>query len=410
VKVGTEEYAELAVSQRTPWRQHVLLYAVFFLMAAEVLLASPLLPQIARSLGATIAAAAMNVTAYAVVYALAGPLLGIVADRWPRKRSVIVGSIVFALGNFGCAMALGLSGLIVARGVTGLGAALALPAIWACLAERTATHQRGRAISLGISAFALGQVLGVPLGAALAAVGGWRTAFFAVGTLLLIATVILARRLESTPAAAAPRGLTALVRPWSSRDIRFGLLATFFQQAVRLGAYTYVGAIFAARFGMDVTALGLVGLVAGVGGMVGSLAAGPILDGLARRGVPVTWVSAVSALLFCPCVVVATTTGQLWVALTALGLWFMFGGAFYASQQTFLSSADPSQRATVVAWSYSMMYGGVAVGTTVLGFVALGSASFAAIVGALGLAAVAASALLVIANSRARAATRTFLG
>jgi predicted MFS family arabinose efflux permease len=406
MNVGAETLVEVTVDQRTPWGQHALLYVVLFLVGAEMYLVSPLLPAIAASLGATVASAATVVTAFAVVYALAGPLLGIFSDRWPRKRSAIAGSVVFLAGNIGCAVAPGMGSLIVARGFTGLGAALAGPAIWACLAERTAAHQRGRAISFGTSAGSLGHLLGVPLGAALAAVGGWRAAFLAVGVLMLVATITLAGRFESTAVAATPRGFTALIRPWSSPGIRLGLLVTFFLQAAALGAYTYIGAIFAARFGMDVSALGLLGLLSGACVMVGSLTAGTILDGLARRRVPGTWVSVFGALLIVPSAMVASTTSQLWVALTSLGLWGIVGGAFYSSQQTFLSSADPSQRATVVAWNNSMFYVGIAVGTTALGFVAAGSVSFSAIIGALGLAALAAAVLLLITHSRARVAAQ----
>jgi predicted MFS family arabinose efflux permease len=393
--------AELTVDQRTPWGQHALLYVVLFLMGAEMFLVSPLMPEIARSLEVTIPAAATLVTAYVVVYALASPLLGIFSEGWSRKRSVTAGVIVFVVGNIGCAIAPGLGGLIAARGVTGLGGALAGPAIWACLAERTAAHQRGRAISLGASIYSLGQVLGVPLGAALAVVGGWRAPFFAVGVLMLVVVITLAGRFESIPVAATLRGIRALIRPWSSPAIRLGLLATFFLQGARLGAYTYVGVIFAVRFDMDISALGLVGLLVGAGSMVGSLAAGMVLDRLAWRSLPATWVSFLSALLFIPCTAVATTTGQLWIALTSLGLWFMFGGAFYSCQQTFLSSADPSQRATVVAWNNSMFYAGIAVGTTTLGFVVADSVSFATVTGAIGLAALTAATLLLITDYRA---------
>jgi predicted MFS family arabinose efflux permease len=403
MNIDAETSAELTVEQRTPWGQHALLYVVFFLLGTEIYLVSPLLPEIAPSLGVTIASAAMIVTVYAVVYALASPPMGIFSDRWPRKRSAIAGSIVFLVGNIGCAIAPNLGGLIVARGVTGLGAAFAAPPIWACLAERTAAHQRGRAISLGASAFSLGLVLG----AALAAVGGWRAAFFAVGMLMLVATITLVGRFESTPVAAAPRGLAALIRPWSSPAVRLGLLATFFWHAARLGAYTYVGAIFALRFGMGVSTLGLVGLLVGAGTMLGALTAGTILDRLARHNIPGTWVAVLAALLFIPSAVVASTTDQVWVALTSLGLWFMCGGAFYSSQQTFLSSADPSQRAGVVAWNNSMQYAGTAVGTAALGFVVAGSASFATITAAFGLAALTIAALLLITNCRAEAVAQT---
>jgi predicted MFS family arabinose efflux permease len=406
MNVGAAPSSELTANQRTPWGQHALLYVVFSLMGAEMHLVSPLLPAIAGSLGATIAAAATTMTAFVVVYALASPLLGIFSDRWPRKRSVIAGSIVFLVGNIGCAVAPGLIGLIAARGVTGLGAALIAPAIWAYLAERTAAHQRGRAISLGVTVHSLGQILGVPLGAALASVGGWRAPFLAVGMLMLVATITLAGRLESTPVAATPRGLSALIRPWSLPDIRLSFLTTFFMHGARLGPYTYIGAIFAMRFGMDVSALGLVTLLAGAAMMLGSLAAGTMLDRLARRGVSGTWVSVFSALLFIPFAVLASSNGQMWIALTSLALWFMCGGAFSSSQQTFLSSADPSQRATVGAWNNSMMTGGVAVGTTALGFAVAGSVSFVTITGALGLAAVTTAALLVT-KQRSAAATET---
>jgi predicted MFS family arabinose efflux permease len=403
VEVGCSENvgstsAGSAIDERTPWRQHALLYVVFFLMGAELYLVSPLLPEIARSLRAPIASAARIVTAYAVIYAFAGPLLGIFSDRWSRKRSTVAGSIVFLAGNIGCAIAPGLGGLIVARGVAGLGAALAGPAIWAWLAERSAAHQRGRAISLGSSVFALGLVLGVPLGAALATVGGWRAPFLVIGMLMLVVTITLAGRLESTPVAATPRGLTALSRPWVSPAIRFGLLATFFLQAARLGAYVYVGVIFAVRFGMDVSALGLVGLWVGACSMVGALTGGITLDQLVRHRIPGTWVAVFAAVLFIPSAVVASTAGQMWVALTSLGLWFMSGAAFSSSQQTFLSGADPSQRATIVAWNNAMLHVGAAVGTTALGFVVAGSASFATVTGAFGLAALTAAALLLITN------------
>jgi hypothetical protein len=210
-----------------------------------------------------------------------------------------------------------------------------------------------------------------------------------------------------TPSTVVVQHLPVKLTTFIGRRTQINVLATLFLQAARLGAYTYIGAIFAVRFGMDVSALGLVGLLAGAGSMVGSLTAGTILDRLARRTIPGTWVSVVAALLFILCAVVAATTGHVWVALASLGLWCMCGGAFHSSQQAFLSSADPSQRATVIAWNNSMVNAGIAAGTTALGFVAAGSLAFATITGALGLAALTAAALLLITNSRAGAAALT---
>ncbi|WP_338757241.1 MFS transporter [Nocardia vulneris] len=379
----------------TPWAQHVLLYAAFFLMGAEMYLVAPMLPDIAESLHASVAASATIVTAYVLVYAVAGPPFGILADRYPRRWSILLGSLVFMLGNLACAVAGSLTMLVAGRGITGLGAAIAAPAIWAYLAERTPQHQRGRVISLGASVYSLGQVLGVPLGAALAALTSWRWPFLAVGLLMIVTSAVLYVRLEHVPVTGQSRGFRALLAPWRRPRISLGLIATLFLQAARLGAYTFVGVIYAQRFGFGLSALGLVGLLVGAGSLVGSLSAGTILDRLHRRGVSGVWVSVVAAVAFIPCAVVALTNNQVIVALVALTLWCVFGGAFYSSQQAYLSSADPTQRASVVAWNNSMMNAGIAIGTTLLGALTVGGAVFAGCTAVFGLVAAVVSAVLL---------------
>ncbi|WP_433663885.1 MFS transporter [Nocardia sp. CA-128927] len=386
----------------TPWAQHILLYAAFFLMGAEMYLVAPMLPGIAQSLHASVAASATIVTAYVLVYAVAGPPFGILADRYPRRWSILLGSLVFMLGNLACAAASSLPMLIAGRGITGLGAAIAAPAIWAYLAERTPQHKRGRVISLGASVYSLGQVLGVPLGAGLASLTSWRWPFLAVGVLMIATSAVLYKRLDHIPATGTSRGFKALLAPWSQPRISLGLIATLFLQAGRLGAYTFVGVLFAQRFGFSLNTLGLVGLLVGAGSLIGSLSTGTILDHLHRRNVSGVWVSVVAAAAFAPCAAVALSTENMILALVALTLWCVFGGAFYSSQQAYLSSADPTQRASVVAWNNSMMNAGIAIGTTLLGTLTVGSAAFAGLTGFLGIAAtlVAAALLVLIRKDR----------
>ncbi|MFG1797686.1 MFS transporter [Nocardia sp. NPDC049149] len=380
----------------TPWAQHILLYAAFFLMGAEMYLVAPMLPGIADSLHASVAASATIVTAYVLVYAIAGPPFGIIADRYPRRWSILLGCIVFLLGNLACAAAGTLALLVAARGLTGLGAAIAAPAIWAYLAERTPAHQRGRVISTGASVYSLGQVLGVPLGAALASLTSWRWPFLAVGVLMVATSAVLYKRLDHLPVTGTARGFSALLAPWSQPRISLGLIATLLLQAARLGAYTFIGVLFAQRFGFSLTTLGLVGLLVGAGSLIGSLSTGAVLDRLHKHNVSGVWVSVVAAAAFAPCAALALSTGHLILALAALFLWCVFGGSFYSSQQAYLSSADPTQRASVVAWNNSMMNAGIAIGTTLLGTLAVGGAAFAGVTCALGIAAALVSAALLV--------------
>lgn len=389
----------------TPWGQFLLLYAVFFLMGAEMYLVSPLLPTISRELHTATSTAAGLVTSYVLAYAIAGPLVGIFADRTERRVFITGGVVLFLIGNILCALAPTIGLLIAARVVTGLGGAIAAPAIWAYLAERGAEHQRGKAISWGASLYSLGQVLGVPLGAFVAAATSWRWVFVGIGLLLACTVPILALRLRG-PRPTGHSTLAALVRPWRIPKISLGLIATILLQAGRLGTYTFVGVLFAQRFGLSLEKLGLVGLLVGLGSFAGSLVTGPLVDRARAAGRNEIWLSVGWACLFTPAVVVAVTTTHLVVALTALFIWFVAGGGFYSTQQAYFSSVDPNQRASVVSWNNSMMNAGIALGTSALGALSLGGTGFATLAGLFGVTAAACS-LLVIRTSRHHAPAAT---
>ena len=382
---------------RTPWGQHAMLYLAFFLMGAEMYLVSPLLPTISTELGVSATATAGAVTAYVLAYATAGPPLGVLSDQAPRRVLIVSGLVVFLVGNLLVAASGSLVMLIIARAVTGLGAAIAAPAAWAYLAERTAPTQRGRAISLGTSIYSLGQVLGVPLGALLAGRTSWHLPFAIVGALVLVLAVVLFVRLSGQRPDGS-RDLAAIIRPWTTPRISLGLITTLLLQAGRLGTYTYVGVLLTTRFGLTLDQLGLVGLLVGFASMAGSLMAGVLVDRLRAHGRHEIWLSVVSAGIFAVAVVATVLDRELVGSLAALFVWFVAGGAFYSTQQSYLSTVDPKQRASVISWNNSMMNAGIAVGTTVLGALTIGGTEFAFVAGLFGLLACLLSLGLVRVN------------
>ncbi|MFJ1708801.1 MFS transporter [Kitasatospora sp. NPDC088346] len=363
---------------------HPLLFLLLFLMGAETFLVAPLLPRIAADLHTGTGAAAQVVTAYVLTYALAAPLLGPLADRVPRRWPIGVGGLVFLTGNVLCASAGSLGALTAGRAVTGLGGAAAAPALWAYLAETSAPDRRGRTLAAGAAGYALGQVLGVPLGALLAQLAGWRWAFLAVAAGLgPIAAVVLLRLPGGRP---GPRGpFLAGFAVWRQRRVRRSLLATGALQAGRLGAYTFVGVLFARRFGFDTGQLGLVGLLAGTGALAGSLAGGRTVDLARARGRPEGLPAAGWALLFAAAAAVGLTAGRPGPALAALFVWSAAGGAFYTTQQTGLGSLDPARRAALLSWNSTFDHLGAAAGTALLGLLPLAGPAFVLTAAGLGL-------------------------
>ncbi|MFE4667830.1 MFS transporter [Streptomyces sp. NPDC056716] len=160
------------------WR-YAGVFLLLFLFGTETFLVSPLLPTSADDIDVSESAAAQSVTAYVLVYAISAPLLGLLSDRFGRRRTLLAGTALFLLSNAAAALSGSLAPLIVSRALAGLAAA-AGPAIWAHVAETAPDRVRGRALGLGMALFSCGQVIGVPLGGLLAGLAGWRSAFWAL--------------------------------------------------------------------------------------------------------------------------------------------------------------------------------------------------------------------------------------
>ncbi|MDO5289402.1 MAG: MFS transporter [Pseudomonadota bacterium] len=123
---------------------------------------------------------------YGLTQALMQAPLGLLSDRLGRKRVIVLGLLVFALGSVGAALAPSVQWLAVARGVQGAGAVSA--AVTALLADLTRDAVRTKAMALvGMSIgamFALSLVVAPPLAAAVG-LGG----LFGLTALLALAAV-----------------------------------------------------------------------------------------------------------------------------------------------------------------------------------------------------------------------------
>jgi DHA2 family methylenomycin A resistance protein-like MFS transporter len=128
------------------------------------------------------------VDAYNLVYAALLISGGLFADLYGRRRMFVIGCAVFALASLACAFAPTIAMLIVARALTGLGSALLLPASLS-LIRVIYRDEKVRARVLGIWAGCNGMSLaiGPTLGGFLIHDFGWRSVFFVVIPIALIA-------------------------------------------------------------------------------------------------------------------------------------------------------------------------------------------------------------------------------
>lgn len=145
---------------------------------------------------------------------LAGSFLGAIAagtlcDRIGRRRSNIMGGLLFGLGCLGCAFADGLTSIVFFRVVMGIGVGFSSVAGPLYIAEIAAPWSRGGMVSLYQLAITVGIlvafVAGIALGKLGLEFGGWRMAF-GLGVGLGVALIAGMAVMPSSPRWLAARG------------------------------------------------------------------------------------------------------------------------------------------------------------------------------------------------------------
>ncbi|WP_326595825.1 MFS transporter [Streptomyces sp. NBC_01803] len=380
-------------------------FVLLFLFGTETFLISPLLPTISDDIGVSEAAAASSVTAYVLAYAVAAPFLGLLSDRFGRRRALLAGTALFAVSNAAAALSTSLALLVVSRALAGLAAAAAGPAIWAHISESTSDRVRGRALGLGMALFSCGQVVGVPLGGLLAGVAGWRSAFWALTLGTAAAVPLLLRQVGPAAGRGVPVGaIRGVLAAWRVPALREGLLVNTAFNAANLGAYTFLGALLVDRFDLSVEALGLVGVLVGAGSVAGSLLGGRLGDRFRAAGRTDLPLLGLWGLLLAAGIAVAATGPGLVLALAGVTLWFVASGGFVTDQQTLAGTAAPELRATSSAWLTSTMYAGTGLGAWAVG--AFGDVADGVLAVGAGLAVLAALGGLLVGRGARAAVSR----
>ncbi|HEV7962624.1 MAG TPA: MFS transporter [Actinoplanes sp.] len=169
-----------------------------FVVVLDVTIVTTALPAIRTALGFAPVDLPWVITAYTLVL---GALLvagGRIADLLGPRRAFRLGLAVFVTGSAACASAWSPAALIAARVVQGLGAALLSPAALALLTTLSEPGpRRRRAVGWWTAAAASGGASGWVLGGLLTEYFGWRTVFWVIVPIGLVALAAAPRMLPA---------------------------------------------------------------------------------------------------------------------------------------------------------------------------------------------------------------------
>lgn len=259
----------------------VLALAVCMVGAAEFML-SPMLAPLADAFATTPARASGLVSAYALSYALAAPLMGWFSDRAGRRRVLLAALLLFALDGIALTLVPTLHAAMALRILGGLAAAATIPTVFALIADLVPPARQAGAMG-GVM---LGMTAGIAAGPAVAGVladgFGWRAPFLvtAGGCLaaLLAGCHVLPRNLpRSGDCQEKSRNIPA------SSGILLPLIAKGAWNGSAVAAYVLAGEVLRLRYGLGVPGVGAALSVFGLGLAVGNLLAGRASQCFARE-------------------------------------------------------------------------------------------------------------------------------
>ncbi|QDL38711.1 MFS transporter [Rhodoferax sediminis] len=251
----------------------VLGIAAFALISTEFLPVG-LLPQIAHELEQSEGRTGLMVTLPSVMGALAAPLTIAFAGRLDRRW--LLGGLVglLALSNFIVAMSGSFAAILFGRLLMGI----AVGGFWTVggsLGPRLKPGpQAARASALILSGVSIGTVAGVPAGALLGELVGWRWAFGAAGAISLVVLALLLALLPALPSTATRNGLREIPSLLREPKVQLGLATILLLFGGQFSAYTYISPFLLQVTGIAPVTLGAVLLGYGASGFAGNLVGG----------------------------------------------------------------------------------------------------------------------------------------
>ncbi|MFC4909087.1 MFS transporter [Actinomadura gamaensis] len=318
-----------------------------FTIVTTEMLPVGLLPPMARDLGVPEGAAGLAVTLPGVVAAVAALAVALGAGRLDRRVLLCSLAGLVAAANAVSAVAPSLQALLAARVLVGI----AIGGFWAIaagLAPRLVEPRRvGTATAVIFGGIAVASVAGVPAGAFIAQLAGWRASFAVMAVLALAVLVLMAVTLPPLPATTPfrPGDLPAVLR---LPAMRAGLALTGLIVVGHFAAYTYVRPVLEQLGGVRPALIGPMLLAYGLAGIAGNFLAGRTAVRDPRR----TLLAQAVAIALVTAVLAATSLPP----LLPLLVWGVAYGGVSVSLQTLLSSerdAPPEAASSLLSCSFN---------------------------------------------------------
>lgn len=345
--------------------------SVFIVGMVEMMVAG-IMNLMSDDLGVSEAIIGQLVTLYALTFAICGPILVKLTNRYPARPVLLWTLVIFVVGNGIIAVAPNFTILVIGRILSSAAASLIIVKVLALTAMLTIPKNRGKMIGVVYTGFSGANVFGVPIGTMIGDWIGWRFTFVFIIVISLIAGLLMLKYLPTTTELNQANRMynnvsddnqvtSHIVRP--VEIIKF-LAITLIILIANSVTFVFINPLILEN-GHSMGYVSLALLVNGVAGVVGTSMGGVLADKLTSKRWLIIAFSVFIVVMLAINLILSTTV----LLLVGLFIWNIMQWSTNPAIQSGIIEHVEGDTSQVMSWNMSCLNAGIGLGGIIGGLV-----------------------------------------
>lgn len=310
------------------------------------------------------------VTLYAITFAIAGPILVKLTNRFSPRPVLLSALAIFIVGNIIIAIAPNFTILVLGRILSSAAAALIVVKILALTALLTAPQHRGKMIGIVYSGFSGANVFGVPIGTIIGDLVGWRYTFLFIVAVSLIVGVLMfiyvpkpmfQETTETSNNRENSSTKSKILRP--TEIVKF-LGITFLLLVANSVTFIYINPLILSG-GHDLSFVSIALLINGIAGVIGTSMGGFLSDKLTSK----RWLTIATTIFIIMLLILNIFLPGTGLLLLVIFMWNIMQWSTNPAIQSGMIEHVEGDTSQVMSWNMSSLNAGIGIGGIVGGLV-----------------------------------------
>ncbi|MCE0455713.1 MULTISPECIES: MFS transporter [Staphylococcus] len=345
--------------------------SVFIVGMVEMMVAG-IMNLMSDDLGVSEAIIGQLVTLYALTFAICGPILVKLTNRYPARPVLLWTLVIFIVGNGIIVVAPNFTILVIGRILSSAAASLIIVKVLALTAMLTIPKNRGKMIGVVYTGFSGANVFGVPIGTMIGDWIGWRFTFVFIIVISLITGLLMLKYLPTTTELNQANRMynnvsddnqvtTHIVRP--VEIVKF-LAITLLILIANSVTFVFINPLILEN-GHSMGYVSLALLVNGVAGVVGTSMGGVLADKLTSKRWLIIAFTVFIIVMLAINLILSTTI----LLLVGLFIWNIVQWSTNPAIQSGIIEHVEGDTSQVMSWNMSCLNAGIGLGGIIGGLV-----------------------------------------